>query len=298
MPLSSPTAAVHDQGSGRLAATLSARMRRAAATIARDKTALIGNCGERNVHALRVATRRARALLWSAKPWVVTDIYKESSKRLRRLSATLAPARDLDVLADILTTQIAQQADLSEKQLSQLRARIAPSKLRARRELRATIRSNDFDKRVRRICDLFRHRTSLRKTTPDSADPWRQRILRSVAKLDKRARAARTTQLHALRVRAKRCRYAIELLGAPAPRSIIRRLRRIQAVLGRYCDARLAALWLDTDRAAFGKRLQGRLRRAAHQIVARRARRSKRLLSGGCAAVSEDSGRKQAKQRK
>ncbi len=59
---------------------------------------------------------------------------------------------------------------------------------------------------------------------------------------------ARPAEVHRLRVRAKRCRYALEPamgFGSPRIERVLKDLAAIQDLLGRYHDAAVAADWIE-----------------------------------------------------
>ena len=85
-------------------------------------------------------------------------------------------------------------------------------------------------------------------------------------------------ELHAVRIRAKRCRYAAEAVapavGKPA-KQFAAAVEQVQEVLGEHQDAVVAGQWLRTHAADGG----GRVERAfvAGELAARRGRRRRRL---------------------
>lgn len=283
---------VHDENVAAAFAELAAEIERCA-------TALIRRCDERNIHALRVATRRARVLLWSLHPWIDEGISVQCARDLKHIAARLAPMRDLDVVARLLM-RIARKAGLTAQQSRQLHARLAGERRRERRALRSLFQSAEERERIRSACLALRRKSLVRDVAGDAIESWRRRILRGVAKVNKRARRSRTEDLHSLRIRARRSRYALEFLGAIAPRDDLQRMAELHASLGRYCDARLAATWLKGNGESLGEELRKPLQRTARKIATRRARRVRkslerhgchRSLSGGrahCASLLAD----------
>ncbi|MGB8693015.1 MAG: CHAD domain-containing protein, partial [Steroidobacteraceae bacterium] len=226
-----------------------------------------------SVHALRVAARQARALLWSAKPWLIRRHYESCLTHLKWLSSGLGPLRDIDVTARLLLYPIARHAQLSSAQRHTLAILIA----RARRELRQTLWGRQGGAgaaaHTRMVCRLLRSPQLLRRSAPDALAPWRRRILHAVRRCERRLRKARTSELHKLRIRTKHCRYALEALGERAPAAAVLELRRMQRALGRYVDLQLAAAWCETRAAGeLDRKLRRRIRRSARSLARRQAR--------------------------
>jgi CHAD domain-containing protein len=265
----------------RLALELLRQMHRAASRLRRCDTSVRPRCDQRSVHALRVATRRARALLWSTKPWIVEKHYRACTKQLKFIACELAPLRNLDVASHLLR-RIAKQAGIRGVDARRVRDDIDRRRLEAREALMTTIRSPQFRQSVAAASDTLRNRSLLRNTTPDALDPWRKRVLRGAEKLEKQMQRANSKKrLHRLRIRVKRCRYALEALDSAAPRRMVRRLRRVQAILGRYCDARLVTRWIDEDDAPGDRALRKRLRSFARANLDKQADHVRRKLRRG-----------------
>jgi CHAD domain-containing protein len=255
-----------------LAATLARKLLHTARQLDRCAADLRRRCDRDSVHALRVATRRARALLWSMKPWLRRGRYRAISGRLQDLARRLAPLRDMDVLAEFIPARPAAKAGLDDGQLQQLRVELRHSRARIRRRLVAEIHSGAFRQAVQEIHDqLGAGRMLIRKTAADGSERWRARILRGLARLNRQCRRARRRDLHQIRIHAKRCRYSLEALGPQGLRGPLRRLQAIQNALGRYCDARLAAAWLQSPDSIHDRTLRRRLLRAVRIQKDRRA---------------------------
>lgn len=258
-------------------ALLSSHLVDAAADISRCEATLLRRCDERNVHALRVATRRARALLWSLHAWTDKGINDRCARDLKRIAAGLAPMRDLDVVARFLT-RVARKATPTTRQRRQLADHLARERTRERRAQRAWLQSAQARGRIRRVCLALRRQSLLHDVAANTMGLWQRHILRSVAKVDQRAQRVKRKNLHSLRILAKRSQYALEVLGAIAPRDDLQRMAELHASLGRYCDARLATAWLKSHRELLGDELTEPLLRAAREIARRRARRVRKSL--------------------
>ncbi len=249
------------------------QLRQASTRLMGSQLALANRIDVGSVHALRVAIRRARALLWSARPWLIRRRYESCLTHLKWLSSGLGPLRDIDVIARLLRDPVASHAQLNSAQRHALATNIG----RARRELRQTLWGRQgcagAAARTRLVCRLLRSPQLLRRKVPDTLAPWRRRILHAVRRCERRLRKARATELHRLRVRAKQCRYALEALDERAPAATLLELRRMQRVLGRYVDLQLAAAWCETRAAGeLDRKLRRRIRRSARSLARRQVR--------------------------
>jgi CHAD domain-containing protein len=260
-------------------AILKAQFSSAALMLDRCEANLRRRCDRGSVHALRVALRRTRALLWSVKPWIKRDCYRVLAQQLKSISRQLAPQRDIDVLADTLMTQVASKARLSSAEQRLLSEDIRLHRVKVRRNLLAATRSVEYRQRSRKVRELLAGGPALfRKSVPTTAVPWKKRILRGVARFDRLLHRAGRRDLHRVRIRAKRCRYSLEALGPDAPRRSLHHMKSIQTSLGCYCDARLAAEWLQLQAPLHDRALRKRLLRAARTLVKQRATAALRAL--------------------
>jgi CHAD domain-containing protein len=249
--------------------------------LSRCSAAVVRRCNVENVHAMRVATRRARALLWSLKPWVGCDDYERCARRLKAITTEFAPLRDLDVLAVVLPGQVGMRTGLSGTQRHQLSASVESRRAQARQGLRALLDSEVLQGRVGKICKVLSRGALHVQSSAPVADAWERRILRSVEKVERRAHRAKGADLHGIRIRARRCRYTLEALGVLAPRQSLNRMKRIQASVGQFCDARLAAAWLQHNAVLTDADMRRRLVRVAQKVARRRKEAAIRMLRGG-----------------
>ncbi len=262
-----------------LATVMDAKLRDAAMLLVRCDAALRRRCDRDSVHALRVATRRARALLWSMKPWIRRQRYRAIAANLRAIARQIAPLRDMDVLADNVLEKVAAKAGLSSGEWRQVRADLLRGRRRIRNEVQVAIHSSRFRQVMQETDALLRAGPSLRcRSMPVASDCWRKRVLRGLAGFDRQARQARRKDLHRIRILAKRCRYSLEAMGPRRPRKALQRLRDLQTALGRYCDARLAVAWLKPPEAVRARALRKRLLQAARVQKMRRAQEVLRAL--------------------
>jgi CHAD domain-containing protein len=186
------------------------------------------------LHDFRVATRRSRALL---RPCSGVD---ELQRELRWLAGLLGPVRDLDVLIEHVAGLVAQldgDREGGEALLQVLEAQRDD----ARRELYAGLDSGRYQ------ALLVRFRDELARLGETDGALLRRVAARELRRLE-RAHAElpedpADTELHRVRIKAKRTRYAAEL----AARSGGKRLKRLadaakglQDAIGLHQDAVVA----------------------------------------------------------
>ena len=194
------------------------------------------------LHKQRVAVRRLRALLRSARPMLDRVWTDQLRDELGWLGRSLGSVRDLDVL--LLHLQDEVQA-LEKKDRSaglQLIAALDEERTAARAELVRVLSSGRYLTLLARLEEAV---PGPRWVGDDI--PVEELAAKSFRKLAKAAKAlgkdATDEELHAVRIRAKRARYAAELaeavVGKPATR-FVRRARKLQDVIGEHQDAVVA----------------------------------------------------------
>jgi CHAD domain-containing protein len=194
------------------------------------------------VHKFRVAVRRARSLLRSARPMLDRVWADQLRAELDWLGRSLGQVRDLDVLLCDLRRQVTGLPDEDRASGEELLSRLAAEQAAARGELVEALSSPRYLNLLGRMDEAF------------SEPKWAGRDLaveaqarRAFAKFERAVDALKKSSsdeaLHAVRVRAKRARYAAELaeplVGKPARRFIVR-AREFQDIAGENQDAVVA----------------------------------------------------------
>ena len=203
------------------------------------------------VHRLRVLTRRMRAACSVTKRLAPAEAVRELARRLRRLGRALGDRRTFDVAAD---DYAALSGGRTHPDIERARA-AAESKLVKR--LRAKHRDAILAA-LQTAVDALRSS----ETDPESLD----RFLKTrMNRLRECLGASSKEELHALRIEAKKTRYALEtarLMGRRGRRNGEAALRNLQRRLGRIHDLEsLRALIPVTDPVS--------LRAAAREAVLR-----------------------------
>ena len=231
-------------------------MRRAiASSVARlvrnDPGVRIGDDPEA-VHQARVATRRLRSDLRTFG--VLVDEHWADGLRdeLRWLGDVLGGVRDTEVLIDRIEARDEHLPDPDRPSGKALVDQLRSDRDRAREQLLRALRSERYDTLLDRlVAAAQRPRLLLRVDDRDDEEllretvrrPW-NRLRDEVASLPDDPSDA---QLHSVRIRAKRARYAAEAvepaIGKRA-RRFARALVRVQDALGEHQDAVVAGEWL------------------------------------------------------
>lgn len=194
------------------------------------------------VHQMRVAVRRLRAALKaSADPGVAT-----AQEELRWLGGILGRIRDLDVLLGHLRNQAADLSDDEQAAAERLLAGLVEERRRARRRMLDTFRGARYADLLRTLAALVtgEGRPAGKKS---KEHPLTEVINRPHRKLAKAAHALddepADDDLHALRIKGKRLRYAAELAaptGGKPVRRLIKATKDLQDILGDHQDTVVA----------------------------------------------------------
>jgi CHAD domain-containing protein len=205
-----------------------------------DPGARLGDDPE-DLHDLRVAVRRLRALLRASRPLVVETWSEPLREELAWLGRALGPARDLDVMLDHIRSEIAALGD--ERDLGRpIVTALEVERDRARHAMLAELRTRRYLdllgalERAARAPVLHTEQQPL----PEIAAREFRRLRKTMAKIGPEPS---DEALHRARIKGKRARYAAELaetiMGTPAER-LISRAKRFQDVLGEHQDAIVA----------------------------------------------------------
>jgi CHAD domain-containing protein len=194
------------------------------------------------LHKQRVAVRRLRALLRSAEPMLDPVWANQLREELGWLGRSLGNVRDLDVLLVHLREEVRALEGEDRSAGLQLIAALDEERTAARAELVQALGSTRYLTLLARLEEAV---PGPRWVGDDI--PVEELARKSFRKLAKAANAlgkdATDEELHAVRIRAKRARYAAELaetiVGKPATR-FVQRARELQDVIGEHQDAVVA----------------------------------------------------------
>jgi inorganic triphosphatase YgiF len=197
------------------------------------------------VHQMRVGTRRLRSALALFEPWLPVRTARALSEELRWLGRSLGQARELDVFFHDLLAPLARSRP-DDKGLAALCEAADAARVEAHAAVRTLLASRRYTRLVLRLGRFveapFRRSDAAALRAP--ARRAARRILGHRAKkMRERAKGLEQRspdELHRLRIRAKRLRYAIELLGSlfggKPPARTAKRLAVLQDTLGHLND--------------------------------------------------------------
>jgi CHAD domain-containing protein len=241
------------------------------------------------VHQARVATRRLRSDLRTFRPLLDTAWSSGVRDELGWLADLLGNVRDGDVLLARLRHRVAELPDAHERDAA---AAVLATLELERDAAHTTLLEALHSRRYLRLLDslvVAANEPSLRESAGEPASdvvpdlmrrPW-HKLEKRVGKL---GGSPSDEELHAVRIRTKRVRYAAEaaepLVGKPA-RAFAKAAERLQDVLGELNDAVVAEQWL-AKWARHGRSLE-ELRGA--EALAERERVAARLHREGWAAA-------------
>jgi CHAD domain-containing protein len=196
-----------------------------------------------DVHDMRTAARRLRAVLRAARAGFDRAWVEALRSELEWLGATLGAVRDLDVLREHLRDELAALEDSTELSASlQLSECLDVKHSRARAKLLAALDSPRYRELLSRLDEAVRQP---RVVTADLSLPRiAARQFKKLRKAVKDLPAEPTDEeLHAVRIKVKRARYAAELAAEEIGRSAARfvdKAKKVQDILGEHQDAVMA----------------------------------------------------------
>lgn len=234
VPPVAPNAPIIDH----LRALLSAQV---ASWLRHDPLVRIGETVEA-VHQMRVATRRLRALLRAARPLLVPEWSEQVRSELSWLAGVLGPARDLDVLIEYFQQELATLEPREAPPVRRLIRRLRRDRASVQEELISALRTD----RYLAALDLAEAGSRHPQVIPSDVS-LHEIAAAEFRKLRKAVRALpelpSDEELHRVRIKVKRARYAAELaettVGRPASR-FIQRAKELQDILGMHQDAVVA----------------------------------------------------------
>jgi CHAD domain-containing protein len=251
-PPTPPEAAAGDLPAAHVRARIDQQLR---ALVEHEAIARQGTDPE-GVHQMRVAVRRIRAALKASGVPALDAVQPE----LRWLGGVLGQVRDLDVLLGHLHGQAADLSAEERAAADRLLRGLVEQRRRARRRMLDTFRGTRYTALLRMLTEIAGSDGAGGAGGTDGADANGQvrakkgkppALLTVVVEPHRKlAKAVRKLsddptdeELHALRIRGKRLRYAAELAeptGGKRVRRLIAATKRLQDVLGDHQDAVVA----------------------------------------------------------
>jgi CHAD domain-containing protein len=278
-------------------ATIGAVVRRALSAsverlIRHDPVVRLDNDPE-GVHQARVATRRLRSDLRTFGPLLDKAWADGLREELAWLAQSLGAVRDRDVLLMRMRKRVAGLPHEDAGGASRLLATLEADRERAYADLMAALRSARYPALLDALIEAANEPAFAPGSARAAADVLQPLVRRPLRKLGKPVSALgdppRDEELHALRIRTKRARYAAEavapVLGKPA-RAVAVAAAKLQDVLGEHQDAVVAERWLREQarasrsvRTAFVAGELAGLERAAAELARGRWRKAWKALA-------------------
>jgi CHAD domain-containing protein len=242
-----------------------------------------------NLHQHRVAARKARAFLRTARGYLDPAWRRPLGDALRQLSDATGPVRDFDVVLDHVREELERLDETEQAAKVLLLARLEAELERGRLRLLAALDGPDYRFLLARLRFPPRLADGVEEVPIESlAKKEFKRLARLVDRLGKRPDEE---TIHRLRIALKRARYAAEL-AAPkgdARKRFLADARVLQELLGQHQDAvvaeqrlRSAAIEDVRTAAAFAAgRIAERQRRRRERVHERLPAAWKRLRKSG-----------------
>jgi CHAD domain-containing protein len=182
------------------------------------------------IHQLRVAIRRLRALLRAARPLITDERAEPLRAELGELGRELGAARDADVFTAYLRAE-KETMDGDAPALELLIARVEEERQTAYGAARAAIDAPGHLLLLGKLDDFVANAEIADGVLDDVVDRELDRFRKAANDVDS------DQGLHAARIGAKRVRYAAEVAGR---KKLVERMRRLQDVAGEHQDAAVA----------------------------------------------------------
>ncbi|HEX5523290.1 MAG TPA: CYTH and CHAD domain-containing protein [Pedococcus sp.] len=211
---------------------------------------------EEGVHQMRIAARRLRSALTTARSLLQPGAAEPVRDELRWLGMTLSPARDAQVL--LLRLGAALDSEPAELVMGPVRARLDLELRRAHQEgVTQALEMLDADRYFRLldaldalVADLplsEAGRMPAEEVVPHLIRRDTRRLWRAVTAATESGPQDRDAALHEARKKAKRLRYAAELaepVGGKGASRLAARAKAVQQALGEHQDTVVARLRL------------------------------------------------------
>ena len=223
-----------------------------AATLEANVAGTVGDLDTEFLHDLRVATRRTRTCIGQLRDVFPVGVPSLFAEEFRWLAAATNMCRDLDVFLLDLTPARLPLAKEQGGALAPVSEMLRAEREASQRELVAVLESPRFAALLRSWKRLLRRRfVGGKRGSVPIVEVASERVLHAYRRLSSRAATlapnAPATELHRLRIDAKKLRYLLEVFAslwdADASAALIAELKLVQDCLGSYHDA-----WLQRER--------------------------------------------------
>jgi CHAD domain-containing protein len=200
-------------------------------------------CGdEADVHRIRIAARRMRTLLLAVRKIVSAQWLEPLLSGLKWLGEVFARLRDLDVQMEYFRREARELKTRDRRPLERFLRHLQSDREQAYRMVLDEMRSARYIGFVSKLRDAADRPVieDPQYTLTDAAARQFRKLRKAVRRLN---RSPSDAELHRIRIKTKRARYAAELAQRGDSKAIgrfIKRASRLQDLLGRHQDAVLA----------------------------------------------------------
>jgi CHAD domain-containing protein len=244
-----------------------------------------------HVHQMRVAVRRLRAILRAARPLLIAEWAEGLRAELAWLGEILGRARDLDVQIEYFRNEAMAVESRDRRPLARFVERLRTDREKTQQMLLGELRSHRYLELIGRLLQAAQEPAVVMSAARlDEITAGEFAKLRKAKK--KLGSSPTDAELHRLRIKTKRARYAAELaetcIGKAATR-FIKQAKVFQDVLGVHHDAVVAEKHIrefsdqsPSGRAAFvAGRMVERLRQRREEARTRMQSQWKKLQKRG-----------------
>lgn len=238
-----------------------------------------------SLHQMRVATRQLRAVLRAARPLLIPEWADSLRDELRWLSQLLGPARDLDVQLVYFREESAELDARDRRALTPFIAHLEAQRNSIQEILLNKLKSARYLDLIRLIRQAPHDPTAV-ESTATLHDLAKQEFSKLRKMIRQAGHTASNADIHRIRIKTKRARYAAELAESTVGKSATRFLnkaRAVQDLLGLHRDAFKAQAYIQaflkqstSMRAAF---VAGRMAERLHLRREKAKEKMKRLLN-------------------
>jgi CHAD domain-containing protein len=234
---------------------------------------------------MRVATRQLRAVLRAARPLLIPEWADSLRDELRWLSQLLGPARDLDVQLAYFREEAAELDARDRRALTPFIAHLETQRNNAQDILLGKLKSARYLDLIRLLRQAPHDPTAI-ESTATLHDIAKQEFSKLRKVIRQAGHTVSNANIHRIRIKTKRTRYAAELAESTVGKSatrFINKARAVQDYLGLHQDAVKAQAYIQaflkqstSMRAAF---VAGRMAERLHLRREKAKKKMKRLLN-------------------
>ncbi|MNK99726.1 CHAD domain protein [compost metagenome] len=204
----------------------------------------------KNVHALRVSTRRLEAILVLTNVLVSTPKSQKILSAIKKVRKGLGPLRDIQVEEMALKELHFEESDRKKRET--FRSFLLRNKSDAKKKARQTLKQISLKKRRKSLYQIEKKFYDLESNSKRAQIEKRldKKVRSSVLKLNRAISLkapVRVEQIHSIRILTKECRYQCECMKSLTGNSIVglSEQRQLQTVTGKIQNEKVLIRTLD-----------------------------------------------------